>query len=113
MEEDAKETYALVRITLDDGESARVLGILHDKPICRISIPFFSLIFQFNLSLLEKEVAPNSPTQTFLVIGVDLRSFLQLGNQLVDGLLILLCVKVHDECVDHFCGCVCLEDWVG
>jgi hypothetical protein len=28
-----QKTYALMRITLDDGESARVLGILHDKPI--------------------------------------------------------------------------------
>jgi hypothetical protein len=111
---DAKETYALMRITLNNGESARVLGILHDKPGFAVSVflSFFSYP-QFNLSLLGKEVAPNSPTQTFLVIGVDLRSFLQLGNQLVDGLLILLCVEVHDECVDHICGCGCwIIGWI-
>jgi hypothetical protein len=68
-------------------------------------LSFFSYP-QFNLSFLEKELATNSPTQTLLVIGVDLRSFLQLGNQLVDGLLILLCVEVHDECVDHDDDCI-------
>jgi hypothetical protein len=31
-----QRTYALMRITLDDSESARVLGILHDKPVYRI-----------------------------------------------------------------------------
>ena len=87
-----------MRITLDDCEGARVLGILHDKPISHISLQ--------SLSFTTTQRQKYSPAQTFLVIGVDLRSFLQLGNQLVDGLLVLLCVKVYDECVDHGCGCV-------
>jgi hypothetical protein len=90
-------------ITLDNRESARVLSILHDKPI-----PHISLLSPLPLPPLpihhRSQDAKNSPTQTFLVIGVDLRSFLQLGNQLVDGLLVLLCVEVNDKCVDHCCG---------
>jgi hypothetical protein len=101
-------TYALMSITLDNSESARVLGVLHDKPVLHISLPLLllpsSLPFQ---STIGVKMQKNSPTQTFLVIGVDLRSFLQLGNQLVDGLLVLLCVEVYDECVDHCCG-VCV-----
>jgi len=37
-------TYALMRITLDDGEGTRILGILHDEPVLHIkSAPFPSL----------------------------------------------------------------------
>jgi hypothetical protein len=100
-------TYALMSITLDNSESARVLGILHDEPIPQISLlspsPFSSPLSIHHRS----QDAKNSPTQTFLVISVDLRSFLELGDQLVDGLLVLLCVEVYDECVDHCCG-VCV-----
>jgi hypothetical protein len=35
--EEIEKTYALMSITLDNRESARVLGILHDKPIFHIS----------------------------------------------------------------------------
>lgn len=45
------------------------------------------------------------PAETLLVIGVDLASFLELCDQLVDGLLVLLGVKVHDESVNHGDGC--------
>jgi len=97
-----------MRITLDDGEGARILGILHDKPA--ILHQHLSPLFPF--PSLEKRI--HSPAQTFLVVSVDLRSFLQLGDQLVDGLLVLLGVEVNDECVDHYCGCVlCEKELVG
>ena len=42
------------------------------------------------------------PSETLLVVGVNLAGFLQLGDELVDGLLVLLGVEMNDECVDHF-----------
>lgn len=93
-----------MRITLDDGEGARVLGVLHDKPISTRQLSF---------SLILLHLLSYSPAQTFLVVSVDLRSLLQLGNQLVDGLLVLLGVEVNDECVDHCCGlCVVRGNWL-
>lgn len=43
----------------------------------------------------------NIPAKTLLVVCVDLGSFLQLCNQFVDALLVILCVEVHNESVDH------------
>lgn len=87
-----------MRITLDNGEGARVLGILHDEPC----LPIESAYLRFKI--IRKSMRVHSPTQTFLVVGIDLRSFLQLGDQLVDGVLVLLGIEVNDECVDHCCG---------
>lgn len=98
-----------MRITLNDGEGARVLGILHDEPVSRISLLIFPPLYFLHRTRMH------SPAQAFLVISVDLGSLLQLGNQLVDGLLVLLGVEVNDECVDHCCGLCCerelIVDW--
>ena len=45
-----------------------------------------------------------SPTESLLVVGVDLARLLELGDELGDALGIILGVEVDDECVDHFCG---------
>jgi hypothetical protein len=54
--EEIGRTYALMSITLDNRESARVLGILHDKPVPHISFCFLSLS-----SILGNRCATHQP----------------------------------------------------
>jgi len=51
------------------------------------------------------------PAQTFLVIAVNLTSFLQFADELLDWFLVLLCVQVNDNCVNHFVRCEELDFW--
>jgi hypothetical protein len=45
-----------------------------------------------------------SPAKGLLVVAVDLARFLELGDELADGLGIILSVEVNDESVNHVCG---------
>ena len=45
-----------------------------------------------------------SPTESLLVVAVDLARLLELGDELADGLGIILGVEVNNESVDHVCG---------
>jgi len=44
-----------------------------------------------------------SPAKGLLVVAVDLARLLELGDELADGLGIILSVEVNDESVDHVC----------
>jgi hypothetical protein len=65
-------TYALLLVTLDDGERPLVLGVLHDEPRQRLA-----------------------------VLAVDLASLDELGLELGNALSRVLGVQVDDDCVDH------------
>jgi hypothetical protein len=65
-------TYALLLVTLDDGERPLVLGVLHDEPRQRLA-----------------------------VLAVDLAGLDELGLELGNALGRVLGVQVDDDCVDH------------
>jgi hypothetical protein len=54
------------------------------------------------ISLLKQ--SSYSPAKGLLVVAVDLARLLELGDELADGLGIILGVEVNDESVDHDCG---------
>jgi hypothetical protein len=77
---------ALVLVTLDNGEGARVLVVLHHEPKYHVSFIFGKCWSQGSYS----------PAMALLVFAVDLARLLEFGDELADGLGVLLSIEVHD-----------------
>lgn len=103
-----------MRVAFDNGEGAGVLSVLHDEPGYANCISIYIFLERRDPGF-ERElrcsgfVEPKShhlgiiPSESLLVVGVDLAGLLKLGDQLVDALLVIFGVEVDDECVDHVC----------